>query len=252
MGVRLALCAVGGRAILHAYCVLYCCHGQGAIVITLCGFGVSNYYNKLKLVLLEKNIPFRERLVYPWERDQFRQDSPLGKIPFLVSDEGSLSETQPILEYLEDRYREIPLYPADPFLRAKCRELMQHLELNSEWVARRLYKEAIFGGRVSEETKTEAYERLCAGLEAVARLSRFAPYIMGASLTAADCAAYMHFLMIRHVTLAIYDEDLVQRFLPDAGTYMELMESRPHVRAILSDRTNAMSAFLALNVKYDG
>ena len=31
-------------------------------MITLCGFGVSNYDNKLKLMLLEKEIPFRERL----------------------------------------------------------------------------------------------------------------------------------------------------------------------------------------------
>ena len=35
-------------------------------MITLCGFGVSNYYNKLKLILLEKDIPFQEKLVYPW------------------------------------------------------------------------------------------------------------------------------------------------------------------------------------------
>lgn len=221
-------------------------------MITLCGFGVSNYYNKLKLVLLEKHIPFREKVVYPWERDQFQQDSPLGKIPFVMTGEGSLSETQPILEYLEDRYPDMPLYPAEPFARAKCRELMQHLELNSEWVARRLYKEAIFGGRVSDETKTEAHERLCAGLVAVARLSCFAPFILGASLTAADCAAYMHFVMIRHVTLAIYHEDLLERFLPGIGTYMELMESRPHTRTVLEDRDAAMAAFLALNVKYDG
>lgn len=221
-------------------------------MITLCGFGVSNYYNKLKLVLLERNIPFREKFVYPWEREEFLQDSPLGKIPFVMTEEGSLSETQAILEYLEDRYRDAPLYPRDPFLRAKCRELMQHVELNSEWVARRLYKEAIFGGSVSDETKAEAYERLCAGLEAVARLSCFAPYILGPSLTAADCTAYMHFIMIRHVSLTVYHEDLLERFLPDVGSYMQLMESRPHVSAILSDRADAMSAFLALNVKYDG
>ena len=221
-------------------------------MITLCGFGVSNYYNKLKLVLLEKDIPFREKLAYPWERDAFRQDSPLGKMPFVMAEEGGLSETQPILEYLEERYRDIPLYPADPFARAKCRELIQHLELNAEWVARRLYKEAFFGGSVSDETKAEAYERLCAGLEAVARLSRFAPYILGESLTAADCTACMHFLMIRRVTQTIYQEDLLQRFLPGIADYMELMESRPHVRTILSDRAEARSAFLALKVKYSG
>ena len=68
-------------------------------MITLCGFGVSNYYNKLKLILLEKGLPFRERLVYPWERDSFRTCSPLGKIPFLETEHGSLSESQVILEY---------------------------------------------------------------------------------------------------------------------------------------------------------
>ncbi|MBB4200493.1 hypothetical protein GGD83_004322, partial [Rhodoblastus sphagnicola] len=30
-------------------------------MITLCGFGVSNYYNKLKLCMLEKGVPFTEK-----------------------------------------------------------------------------------------------------------------------------------------------------------------------------------------------
>ncbi|WP_204350045.1 glutathione S-transferase N-terminal domain-containing protein, partial [Serratia marcescens] len=29
-------------------------------MITLCGFPMSNYYNKVKLALLEKGIPFTE------------------------------------------------------------------------------------------------------------------------------------------------------------------------------------------------
>jgi glutathione S-transferase len=100
-----------------------------------------HHYNKLKLVLLEKGVPFRERLVYPWQRDSFLTSSPLGKIPFVETEHGSLSESQVILEYLEDRYPESPLYARSTFARAKCRELIQHLELNAEWVARRLYKE---------------------------------------------------------------------------------------------------------------
>jgi glutathione S-transferase len=82
-------------------------------MITLCGFGVSNYYNKLKLILLEKNIPFREELIYPWQREAFLRSSPLGKIPYIVTEEGGLSESQVILEYLEDRFPEKALYPSD-------------------------------------------------------------------------------------------------------------------------------------------
>ena len=221
-------------------------------MITLCGFGVSNYYNKLKLIMLEKEIPFRERLVYPWQRDSFRQSSPLGKIPFVETEHGGLSESQVILEYLEERYPQKPMYPAEVFARAKCRELIQHLELNVEWVARRLYKQSFFGGAVSEETKREANDRLAVGLEAVARLSLFSPYTLGTSFTAADCVAFVHFIMIEQTTLKIYGENMLERFLPNVATYMQLMDSRPHVRAMMTDRVVAMAAFVQLNVKYDG
>jgi glutathione S-transferase len=221
-------------------------------MVTLCGFGVSNYYNKLKLILLEKEIPFREKLVHPWERDSFVQSSPLGKIPFIQTEEGGLSESQVIGDYLEERYPERPLYPAGAFERAKCRELIQYLELNAEWVARRLYKEAFFGGTVSEETKREAHDRLAIGLTAVARLSRFSPHIMGSSFTAADCAAYMHFVMIEQTTLKIYGENMLVQFLPQVAAYMQFVGSRPHFQRVMRDRAAAIEAFFALGVKYDG
>lgn len=221
-------------------------------MLTLCGFAVSNYYNKLKLVLLEKSIPFEERLVYPWQKDSFQDASPLGKIPFIEIDGGMLSESQAILEYIEERYPDHPLYPSDVFQRAKCRELIQHLELNAEWVARRLYKESFFGGRVSDETKREAKERLEAGLASVARLASFAPYIFGSSFTAADCVAYVHFLMVRLTAEKIYEENLLDRYFPQMAAYVKLMESRPSIRRMQVERQAALSAFTALNVKYDG
>ena len=221
-------------------------------MITLCGFGVSNYYNKLKLVLLEKKIPFRERLLYPWQRESFRQSSPLGKIPFIETDEGSLSESQVILEYLEDRYPDCPMYPTERFARAKCRELIQHIELNAEWVARRLYKESFFGGQVSQEAKNEVREKLASGLEGVARLAVFSPYIFGSSFGAADCVAYVHLSYIRQTTLKIFGEDMPKRSFPELDSYLKLMESRPHIRTTMADRDLAMETFVQLNVKYDG
>ena len=221
-------------------------------MITLCGFGVSNYYNKLKLVILEKGIPFEEKLVYPWESASFRQSSPMGKIPYIETEFGGLSESQTILEYLEDSYTVTPLYPGNPIERARCRELIQHLELNCEWVVRRLYKQAFFGGIVSEETKTEARERLQIGLSAVDRLAAFAPFLMGSSFTAADCAGFVHFTMIRLASEAIYGEDLLQLHLPRAAPYMKMMEQRPHVHKMMTQRSDALAAFADLNVPYDG
>lgn len=221
-------------------------------MITLCGFGVSGYYNKLKLFLLEKEIPFREKLIYPWERETFQQSSPIGKIPFVETDHGALSESQVILEYLEERYPEKPMYPSDSFARAKCRELIQHLELNAEWVARRLYTESFFGGRVSDEAKREAKQRLPMGLQAVAQLSHFSPYIFGPVFSAADCAAYMHFLNIKITTLKIYGENMLDQFFPDLGEYLQLMDSRPYMKKVMAEREAALAAFLKLDVNYEG
>jgi glutathione S-transferase len=151
-----------------------------------------------------------------------------------------------------DGYPDPPLYPSATLDRARCRELIQHLELNCEWVARRLYRECFFGGTVSAETKADVRERLDNGLAAVSRLSSFSPYILGLTLTAADCVAFVHFTMISLATVAIYGEDLVQQHVPKSVAYMDVMRARPAVVAISAGRISAMQAFIALNVKYDG
>lgn len=212
-------------------------------MIKLCGFTVSNYYNKIKLVLLEKGIPFTEETVFPSQDEAFLKRSPLGKIPFIETERGSLSESQVILEYLEETYPDTPLYPTDSYERAKCRELIQHLELNLELPARRLFKEAFFGGTVSEETKSEVKERLDIGLKGLGQLAKFSPYIAGDSYTAADCVACMHFFVLRRVCQVIYGADMVVAHIPDVPTYLKLIESRPHVQKVVTERTAAMDAF---------
>ena len=212
-------------------------------MINLCGFAVSNYYNKIKLVLLEKGIAFTEEEVRPSQDEALLKRSPLGKIPFIETEYGCLSESQVILEYLEETYPEKPLYPADSFERAKCRELIQHLELNVELHARRLYKEAFFGGTVSEETKNEVKERLSIGLKGLARLVKFSPYVAGDTYTAADCVAFLHFFVVSMASQKIYGTDMVADHIPTVATYMQFIETRPHVQKVAADRSVAMAAF---------
>ncbi len=212
-------------------------------MITLHGFAISNYYNKIKLVLLEKDIPFQEELTYPSQDETLLKRSPLGKIPFIETGRGCLSESQAILEYLEDAYPEKPLYPVDPFERARNRELIQHLELNIELIARRLYKEAFFGGVVSDETKQEVKEKVEAGLTGLARLAKFSPYILGTGITTADFLAWVHFGTMGMALQKIYGEDLIAKHIQTVSTYLELIETRPHVQKVAADRAVALEAF---------
>ena len=39
-------------------------------MLVLCGFTVSNYYNKVKLALLEKGVPFAEKHVATHSKDE--------------------------------------------------------------------------------------------------------------------------------------------------------------------------------------
>jgi len=213
-------------------------------MIKLCGFPISNYYNKVKLVLLEKGIEFEEQAADPFQKEAILQFSPAGKIPFLLTDQGPLSESQVILEYLEEAFPQNPLYPSDPFERAKCRELIQHFELDVELVARRLYGEAFFGGSVSDETKAEVREKIGMGIDAFNRFAKFSPYIAGDRFTAADCALWPSFGLLSSATQRIYGEDFLQK-ITGAADYMSLMESRPHVRKVAADRAAARSALVA-------
>jgi glutathione S-transferase len=51
--------------------------------LKLCGFAVSNYYNKIKLQLLVKGIAFEEELVWTGNsHPKLMNRSPMGKVPF--------------------------------------------------------------------------------------------------------------------------------------------------------------------------
>ncbi|WP_302175682.1 glutathione S-transferase [uncultured Hydrogenophaga sp.] len=201
-------------------------------MIRLCGFAASNYYNKVKLALLEKNVPFEEELAWVGQTDL--SATPLGKVPYIVTPQGPLSESTVILEYIEQAYPEHPLMPADPFAAAKVRELVRYLELHLELVARNLYPEAFFGGKVSDAAKEKTLAQLEKNIAAFAGLARFSPFVAGDSFTLADCAAAVHLPLIGSATKAIYGRDLLAA-LP-VRDYLQQINERPAVARVNADR----------------
>ncbi|OAH99144.1 glutathione S-transferase [Methylomonas methanica] len=214
-------------------------------MITLYGVAISNYYNKIKFALMEKDIAFIEEFTPPSQSEDLLQRSPLGKIPFIKTSDGYLSESQAILEYLEDAFPEHPLYPADAYERGKCREFIQHLELNVELIARRLYGEVLFGNTVSQETKDEVRTKLDTGLKGLAKLLKLSPYALGDSFSTADIVAWPHLQLVGFATQKIYGENLVTTHIPGIEAYIQLIESRPHAQIVSADRAKALEAFFS-------
>lgn len=201
-------------------------------MLTLCGFAASNYYNKVKLALLEKGVPFEEELAWVGQTDTAA--SPLGKVPYLKTDEGTLCESTVMLEYIEAKYPQHPLLPADPFAAAKVRELLRYLELHLELVARNLYPEAFFGGKVSDSVKEKTGQQLEKNVAAFAKLTQFSPFIAGDTFTLADCAALVHLPLVSSATKIIYGRD----FLADLPVrdYLKRLGERATVQQVGADR----------------
>jgi len=206
-------------------------------MLQLCGIPLSNYYNKVKFVLLEHDIPFEEMACsLPISDPALLADSPLGKIPFLKTEEGALFESQVIIEYLAARYPDKAIFPAGPFAAAKVRELVETLELYLEWTTREVYTEAFFGGKVSDGTKAHVEKRLPRSINAFKRMTQFSPYVLGDTFSLADIAATIHLPVIGMATKAIFGRD----FLLDAGidwkAHAKLVGERPAAQRVAADR----------------
>jgi glutathione S-transferase len=211
-------------------------------MLKLCGFHVSNYHNKVRLALLEKGVEFEEDATCrPSQQDAFLARSPLGKVPFMEVDGAVLTESQVICEYLEDSHPAKPLYPRDPLARAQVRELIQYVELHMELVARRLYREVFFGGKVSDETKKEVERDLAKGVRGFAARARFDPYIAGKELTLADCSAYVHLPLVSLATKLAFGRDVLDG-LPQVKPYLKMLGERPAFARVSEDRKAAQAA----------
>lgn len=214
------------------------------MTLKLCGFSASNYYNKIKLQLLEKAVVFEEELVWTGHAHATLMDrSPMGKVPFLDTRDGPISESGACAEYIETVYPQNKLLPADPYAAAKVRELVVYSELHLELVARQLYVEAFFGGKVSAGTKERAHSLLVKGAAGLARLAKFSPFIAGPQFTLADCAAIVHLPLVSSASKIIYGEDVLAA-LP-VKDYIRAMGERATVGKVNADRKASTAVMMA-------
>ncbi len=206
-------------------------------MLTLCGFPVSNYYNKVKLALLEKSVPFSEEYVKTGSTEEaVLSASPLAKIPYIKTEQGGLCESQAIMDYIEAKWPHPPLLPTDAFAAAKVRELIIFIDQHLEMLARELYGQAFFGKSVSQEIQTRVRQQLEKNITGFKRLVHFSPYIAGAEFTQADCSAFVSLPVIGMATKAIYGEDLLMAGGVDYKAYLKLIGERSSAQKVVADR----------------
>jgi glutathione S-transferase len=207
-------------------------------MITLHGSPISNYHNKVKLVLLEKGIPFEEKVIEFRKKDEaLLAASPLGKIPFISTEQGALCESQVIVDYLEQAYPNPPLLPRDAFAAAKVRELVAVLDWHLEITARQLYPSAFFGAApLSESNAARIRREIEQNIAGLKRVLKLAPYAAGDSFTLADCSAFVNLPLVGMATKAAYGEDLLIANGVDYKPYVKFIGERASAQKVVADR----------------
>lgn len=202
------------------------------------GFPISNYYNMVKMVLLEKGMDFEEVITKPSQDADFLAKSPMGKVPSLETEKGFLTETSVIIDYLDELGVGPSFYPSDAFERAKVREVMRYLELYVELPARRLYGDAFFGSPAPDTLKQEVRKSLSRGLKALSSIVHEGPYVCGEQLTYADIYYFFTMSVVARLTKKSLDWDSYNE-IPGLRERLELLAQRDSIARIQADQRAA-------------
>jgi len=85
------------------------------------------YAQRTRMLMIEKEIPFELTEVDLRNKpDWFLAVSPYGKVPVIVDDGQTIYESAIINEYLDEKYKSIPMMPEEPVERAKARIWMDY------------------------------------------------------------------------------------------------------------------------------
>ena len=102
-------------------------------MLTLYTHPMSPCAQKVRIVLSEKNLDWEKYDVNLPEKENLTTEylklNPLGVVPTLVDDGKAIIESSIICEYLEDKFPQPGLRPADPFQVSRMRFWMKHIDI---------------------------------------------------------------------------------------------------------------------------
>jgi len=166
-------------------------HAEGKAI--LYSYFRSSCSWRVRIALAMKQIPYEYRAVHLVNGEQmkpeFAQLNPMKEVPLYVENGKSIAQSLAIMEFLEELHPKPALLPADPYLRAKTRQLCQIIASDTQPVQNLRVLEMIkakLGDKERQEWARHWIDNGLKGMEAeVARTA--GKYCMGDSVTMADC-----------------------------------------------------------------
>jgi glutathione S-transferase len=185
-------------------------------VLTLYDAPRCPYCARVRLVLAEKGIPYETVVIDLSSRPGWLYEkNPAGKVPVLEEGSWVLPESAVIAEYLEERFPDPPLLPADPAERALARLLIFRFDD---------FSDPYYALRRGESGGGEAFAEELAHLD---RLLGCLPYLTGRAYGLAD-VDYVPWVIRAQGLLGISLEPY-----PQVAAWLKRLAERPAVAAEL-------------------
>lgn len=188
----------------------------------------SPYARKVRIALAEKGIPFELQTEVPWHgTTETPRYNPLEKLPVLILENGeAVYESRYILEYLEAKYPDPPLLPADVDAMLLARKFEVLCDGTCDAFVLMFFEQMRDKDRQSPEWIARQRRKVDGGMREIARLVGDRDYAVGDGFTLGDIAAgtVAGYLTVRWPDYPWRDQ------YPSLAAYADRIERRPSFR----------------------
>jgi glutathione S-transferase len=161
----------------------------------------SPYGRKVRVMLLEKKIPFQLQVENPWSPDSVVSAlNPLGKVPVLVLEDGvSVFDSRVIVEYLDHVSPVGHLIPAEPKIRMGVRGIEALADGVTDAAVALYLEKKRAPDQQSSDWLVLQEKTLFRGLEALSEALGERPWYLDKNMTLADiaCGCMLGYLDLR-------------------------------------------------------
>ena len=205
-------------------------------MLKIYGALLSPFVRKVRCVLTEKQVAYELVATNPFDKSgDFLRRSPLGRIPALDDEEGrSLADSTVIAEYLEERFPSPPMFPKDPYDRARVRWFDEYADggmapsLTAKVFFQRVISAKLIKGGCDDAVVQSGLKELPTFLGYLERELASHQYLVAETFTLADVSVACQLVNLRHASVEV---DPAQ--FPAVAAWFARVVARPSLKALV-------------------
>lgn len=205
------------------------------------GLALSPFVRKVRVVLLEKHLPYELIATSFPLPDDFVRLNPLKRIPVLEHDGHILPDSGVITHYLERCFPASALVPAEPYAAARCEWFEKFADYEMRNALEAIFRERVvnllFGKTCNEEKVSQALQEVEPQFDYLERELGNNTFFVDNSFSLADIALACIMINMEHG-----GESLERSRWPNLRNWYERVLARPSFASVLPEERDFVNA----------